>query len=83
MVDFDHALVALVGDQDVAVRQIGILHRSVQLIEARAGDARPSILPDNVAVLLISMTGYRTTIGKSLASGGAPVPATKLSGPTR
>ena len=52
----DDASVSLIGDQDVRVlllirvRQIGIRHRDVELIEPRASNAERSILPDDMAL---------------------------------
>ena len=52
----DDATVSLICDQHMIVaillRQIGILHRNVELIEPGASDAERSILPDDVAVVV-------------------------------
>jgi hypothetical protein len=46
----DDALVALIGDEHVsAFRQIGVLHRRVELVGSESGDAELTILLDDIA----------------------------------
>ncbi len=47
---FDDALIALIGDEHISARQIGVLHRRVELVGAEAGDAELAILPNDVAI---------------------------------
>src|SRR5260370_15830241 len=46
----DDALIALVRDEDVStVWQICVLHRRVELVGSKPGDAELAVLPDDVA----------------------------------
>ena len=47
--DFDHALVALVRDQDVAIGQHHGANRRIELVCIRSGHASHAILPDDGA----------------------------------
>src|SRR3989441_5823100 len=67
----DDALVALIGDEDVSARQIGVLHRRVELIGSESGDAELPVLPDDVAAAVHEVHAVVDTAGLFAVHGGA------------
>jgi hypothetical protein len=87
VVDLNNPLVGLIGDQDVAARQEGRLHRGVELIESGGGNSVVAVLPDDVTGPVdqdhpVVRAAGLLCAGR-VAARGVPVPEIRVRLPTR
>src|SRR5713101_2839209 len=91
-IHFNNPLVALVSNQDVAVRQKSCSHGYVELVEACAGHASVlTVLPNNGALLIHHndaivrqpFTGSEQPGRGGVTPPGMPVPEMSVNSPTR